>query len=328
MTKSLVIACVLLLACTACAPKKIIEPGVTPEGHAVTAEDERYGYQVAAELSRQFPLSNSTSDNDRVRRVVQRITGATGRAHDPWKVYVFESSTFKNAAATRGNFVFVWTGLLDFTRSDAELAAVVSHEIGHVLAGHTDSDPLEEAQSIMSGIAGRIGASAAGNSLGPAAGIAGMVIEEGLKALLVNPGLQQKEYEADQIGLFLMADAGYNPESAISFWTRAAKDPDLSGAPIQALSSHPSSSARLERLERLMPEAEARYRGAAGSGAKARKSIRGIAPVFERPSISGTIVAEIPSASNVTVRECSRGWCALVTPVPGYLRESDLEREF
>ncbi len=330
--------CFLLLS--ACAPKSSIEPGVIPGERKFSSADEEYGYKVAYELSKQFPLDDDRDANDQVRRVVRRLSTPI-RGRSSWKVYVFQSREFKNAAATRGNFVFVWTPLLRFVRNDAELAAVLSHEMAHVLAGHTENDPLEESKEILTGAAGRIGSRVitGPGATGLAAGLAGMVLEQSLKAVLVNPGLQAKEYDADQIGLFLMADAGYDPREGISFWQRATRDPDLAGSSIDILSSHPSSVSRLERLQEILPQAEERYLHPAAGNRNfshspdnpvrhGKNSTRdGITPVFERRSLSSVIVGEIPPRTGIVVRNCEIRWCEIEEPIPGYVRLSDLEEQ-
>jgi hypothetical protein len=73
-------------------------------------------------------------------------------------VPVLVDDGFVNAAATRGNYIFVWTGLLKKVQNEGELATVLAHEIGHVLAGHTTPTPEEETRQIMAqglGIAAR-----------------------------------------------------------------------------------------------------------------------------------------------------------------------------
>ncbi|NMC63989.1 MAG: M48 family metallopeptidase [SAR324 cluster bacterium] len=334
-----------LFCCTSCAPvRPSIQAGIIPEAKRVSSADEDYGHRVAYELSRQFPLDNDYHTNERVRRVVDRLAGVSRGVNDRWKVFVYESRDFKNAAATRGNFIFVWTGLLNFIRNDAELATILSHEMAHVLAGHTQSDPSEEAREIVSGIAGQLGRrvfSSQGGSVGMAAGVAGAVIESGMKALILNPELQRKELEADQIGLFLMADAGFDPEDAISFWRRAARDPDLAGSPIDILSSHPSSKTREKHLEELLPLARERYQSGSISNYQETRqrswvksprlnpgrhySREAIAPVFEKASVSSLIVGELPPHTQVLIVNACEDWCEIEEPIPGFLRMSDLQ---
>lgn len=239
-----------------------IPAGEIPRAARLSPEDEKYGEQVYSSLRRQYRPLQQAPEVRRVRQLVDDITRAGGAGDSPWRVYVFDDDSVVNAAATRGNYVFVWTGMLKTVSNDSELATVVSHEIGHVLAGHTSSTPGEEANDIMSQASGRVIQEilARQGSISPIAGVAGSVASEILKALIVNPESQRKELEADQIGLFLMADAGFDPTSATSFWRKASADPRMGGVPLEFLSTHPSSEKRLEQLNRLLPSALARYR--------------------------------------------------------------------
>ena len=165
-----------------------------------------------------------------------------------------------------GNHIFVWTGLLEYTPSEDELATVLAHEIAHVIAGHTDSDPAIETRKILI----RIGAIAAGMAAGIATGgaeagsvadlVAGMTSSVG-EGLFVNPWSQEKELEADQVGLFLMAEAGYNPQHAIDFWLKFQKEANTLG-PLQFLSTHPPAKERIEQLRKIFPLAQRRYQQA------------------------------------------------------------------
>jgi predicted Zn-dependent protease len=232
-----------------------------PQEQYVSAEDEAYGHQVLAELSREHPLSREDAAIDRVRTLVMRLAKAAHADQNPWNVFVLQGDNVVNAAATRGNYVFVWTGMLRTAQSDGELATVISHELGHVLANHTHATPQEEAGEIMArtsgNIAGQIVASQPG--YGPLAQLTGILVTELVKAVAVNPEAQRLETEADQIGFFLMADAGYDPHEALSLWSKMANSPDTAGGALQFLSSHPASADRLEALQTLLPEAVARY---------------------------------------------------------------------
>jgi predicted Zn-dependent protease len=236
--------------------------GVVPSGAYVSAEDEAYGHQVLATLNREYPMSRDDAAIERVRGLVMRLAKAANADHNPWNVFVLEGDSVVNAAATRGNYVFVWTGMLRAAPDDGELATVIAHELGHVLANHTKPTPAEEASHIMAQatgeIAGRIVASQPGYA--PLAQITGILVTELIKAIVVNPASQSLEAEADQIGFFLMADAGFDPNNALSLWSKMASMDGSFGAGLQFLSSHPPSDERLERLRTLLPEALERYR--------------------------------------------------------------------
>ena len=247
---------------SACAPYiKPVPVGQVPRQATLQDEDQRFGREVLRLLTRQYDINRQAAPNDRVERVAGHLASALGGTANPWQTYVLDGDSVKNAAATRGNYIFVWTGILRATKSDGELAAILAHEMAHVLAGHTQPTPLEEANQTLSGIAGSVASTAImqTGAVAPVAGLAGSVATEAMKALFVNPELQRKELEADQIGLFLMADAGYDPEEAVRFWERAQKDPDFSGSTWQVLSSHPSAQARLDSLRSLLDRAKDRF---------------------------------------------------------------------
>jgi hypothetical protein len=259
----------LCAAVISCAPARPpVPPGVIPQAKPLSITDEQYGHQVFQELADHYEQDYNNPRAIEVQNIVDRLTRAAGAGSDPWHVYIFKDASVKNAAATRGNHVFIWTGLLDSTKNEAELATILAHEISHVLAGHTDPDPNEEAKKLLIAIgsmAAGIAVSAATHSPSWSQNIGdatSQVTSELGNSLLIYPYSRDKEYEADQIGLFLMADAKYDPQAALDFWERAENDPELAGT-MGFLSTHPPAKDRLERLKQLFPQAEARYRGVA-----------------------------------------------------------------
>lgn len=264
---SITILTYFALVGTACAPSHSpIPPGVIPQARPVTISEEQYGHQVLSELSEKFELDYNDPRLQRVEDIVARLTQAAGADKDPWHVFLFKDPDFKNAAATRGNHVFVWSGMLDATKSDDELATILGHEIAHVLAGHTDPDPNEEVKRLLIDV----GAMAAGIAAGvvlqsPQFGqvvvdLTSQATQQIGNSLLVYPFTRELELEADRVGLMIMAEAKYNPEAAIEFWQRAQTDPDFSSS-LQFLSSHPVATDRLDQLKHVLPLALARFRG-------------------------------------------------------------------
>jgi predicted Zn-dependent protease len=241
-----------------------VPTGTIPEGSYVSAEDEAYGHQVLATLNRSYPMSRDDAAIERVRGLVMRLAKAANADQHPWNVFVLEGDGVMNAAATRGNYVFVWTGMLRAAPDDGELATVLAHELGHLLANHTKPTPAEEASQIMAQATGEIAGQIIATQPGyaPLAQITGILVTEIVKALVVNPDAQRIETEADHIGFFLMADAGYDPNDALRLWSKMANNPDTAGGGLQFLSSHPASEERLEALRALLPEAMERYRQA------------------------------------------------------------------
>jgi predicted Zn-dependent protease len=162
--------------------------------------------------------------------------------------------------------------MLRTVRNDGELAAVLAHEMGHVLANHTQPTPSEEASEIMASVGGNVASQvvAVQGPYGALSGIAGVLAEQAIKAFIVNPESQRKEHEADQIGLFLMADAGYDPRDAVGLWTTMSSQG--SGAEIPTfLSSHPANDERIGELQQLLPSATERYQVAQSLGPRPHK---------------------------------------------------------
>lgn len=274
----------VVCATSACGPSRpVIPPGEIPSLPRVSSEDERYGQTVLSELTRQYPLERDDRDINRVRDIVSQLARAAYADNEPWHVFVLQGDSVVNAAATRGNFVMVWTGLLRLAQSDGELATVLAHELGHLLAGHTEPTAAEEASSIIAqtsgNIAGRIVATQ--GPYGALASITGVLVTEAIKAIAVNPESQRQELEADQIGFFLMADAGFDPQEALSIWTTLATK-EGAGSSLQFLSSHPANEERLQALGALLPAAQQRYDAARLHTKQERKA----SPAAERDSFS------------------------------------------
>ncbi len=321
----------LFLLFSACAPQRAaVPPGVVPEPKPLNSEDEQYGHQILSELSQRYKLDYDHPRGPNVRKVVERLTAAAHADQDPWHVVVFKDDSFKNAAATRGNHVFIWTGMLDATQSDDELAAILGHEISHVLARHTDPDPNEQVKQIMIGVGAMVAGIAAGRATGnpslarTASDLASSLTQKVGEGMLVYPYSREREAEADQIGLFMMADAHYDPRGAIEFWTRVQNNPEFTTS-FAFLSSHPPADERLAILKRLLPQALERYEGTssaapqvlAGGNAISRKVVLSGAGGRNR---SGTAPAlpnspSVPVADSFDIREAPGG--AITMPSAG-----------
>jgi predicted Zn-dependent protease len=255
--------CALTCVLAGCASGRVpITPGTVPQGVYLSAEDEAYGHQVLSTLTETYPLSRNDADIQRVRGLVQRLAQAGGVDGSPWHVFVLQDDTVVNAAATRGNYVFVWTGMLRMAQSNGELATVLAHELGHLLANHTQPTATEEANEIMARASGEIAGQlvAIDPYYGPLAQLAAIAVTETIKAIAVNPESQRLETEADHIGFFLMADAGFDPEEALNFWAKMSQSTQSGHPALSFLSSHPDSEERLFALRALLPQALSRYK--------------------------------------------------------------------
>ncbi len=263
--KLLRIALILILLVTAsCSTsRRQYAPGEIPSISNLDAADEQYGHEVLNTLMQQYQLDRNDQNISRIREMVERLATQANSNQLPWHVYVFKDDSVENAAATRGNYIFVWTGMLKKAQNDDQLATVISHELAHVLAGHTKSTPDEEAAAMMSEASGRIASEVLSQmgQYGALAGVAGALTKAIIDSVIVNPEQQRKELEADQIGLFLMAKSGYDPEKAVEFWQSMQSSGTGDMGPLQFLTSHPSSEERLERLRQLVEQAKQQSHG-------------------------------------------------------------------
>jgi len=247
---------IFIFACSilACAPqRKPLPPGEIPKPTIVNPQDEQFGHEILGELSQEYQLDYNHPRRNEVDVAVNKITSAIGASAQPWHVNVFADASVKNAAATKGNHIFIWTGMIDATQNEDELAGVLAHEIGHVLLKHTEPSDGDEFREVMI----QIGAFAIGTAASIAVGgagarMAGQIASSATKqvgeGLFVNPYNREKELEADIVGLYLVKKAGYDPQAVINFWRRALNDPAFS-ASIPFLSTHPPAEERLVKLE-------------------------------------------------------------------------------
>lgn len=213
--------------------------------------------QLGLQAFQQFMATHTASANAQgqaeVERVGRRIAKASGLNAD-WR-FVLVDDKQVNAFALPGGKVVVFSGLLPVAKTEAGLATVLAHEIGHVIARH-GAERVSQAQLLQ------LGSQAAGSLLGsydPAtqqtiAGLLGAGVTYGVEL----PFSRQQEAEADRIGLILMAKAGYDPRAAIDFWQRMSAA-SRGNQPLEFMSDHPSDANRIAALEQQLPEALSVY---------------------------------------------------------------------
>jgi predicted Zn-dependent protease len=163
-----------------------------------------------------------------------------------------------NAWCMPGGKVAVYSGILPITKDDTGLAVVMGHEVSHALAGHGNE---RISQAMVAQYGGAILGSTISND--KLAAIFEQVYPVGAQVGLLAYGRKQ-ELEADQMGLYLMAMAGYNPNQSIAFWNRMeAASSGVQKQP-EFLSTHPGPGNRIAQLNEYMPKAMEYYKAAGG----------------------------------------------------------------
>jgi len=200
-----------------------------------------------------MPISNDRRMNEWLTNVSEHISQQVfwDMPLAEWEFVVFEMPGQINAFAMPGGKVGVFSGLFDMVDTQDELASVIAHEIAHVTARHTH-ERMSQAGILKagSGIA----------SIGTTIATQGMVygVAPSMSGQLAAWD-RAKESEADRIGMMYMADAGFNPQAAITVMEKMA-DMDIGGGSTQPWNStHPSSEERLDALHSYLEEATAAY---------------------------------------------------------------------
>ncbi len=240
----LLFSCLLICALVACATSPT---GRTQIAFMPDAEVNSMGLQAFDTLKRENKISQDAADNRFVSCVASAITREVG---GEWEVVVFEDESL-NAFALPGGKIGVHTGLLKLVDNQDQLAVVIGHEVGHVMARHSNERLSQQAGTNM-GISLIQAIAVPQSALGQTAvGLLGIGAQYGV----IMPFSRLHESEADTIGLELMAKAGFNPAESIKLWQKMAQA-SQGAEPVEFMSTHPSHASRIQNLQANLPKAQ------------------------------------------------------------------------
>ncbi|WP_304343781.1 M48 family metallopeptidase [Chryseobacterium koreense] len=196
----------------------------------------------------------------RIKNAANNYYRSIGREADiadyRWEFNLLDDKQI-NAWCMPGGKVAVYTGILPITKTDTGLAVVLGHEISHALAGHGNE---RISQAMVAQYGGAIlGSTISNNQM---ATIFQQAYPIGAQVALLKYGRNQ-ELEADEMGLYLMAMAGYDPREAQPFWQRM-EAASTGNRPPEFLSTHPNPDTRRADLEKHMAKALQYYQTAGG----------------------------------------------------------------
>jgi predicted Zn-dependent protease len=207
------------------------------------------GAQAFREMLRTTPPVRDADLQRRLAGTGERIVAASGARRSDWQFVVLDGPS-PNAFALPGGKVGVFAGMLRVAASEAQLATVLGHEVGHVNARHAAQRIVAEHAVAL---ALRLGTTLLATSDVPIPPQLVVALGGGLADVgLIRPFGRAQELQADELGLRYMARAGYDPREAVAFWRRMLA---LEGdeRPPAFLSTHPASEQRIAALERLLP---------------------------------------------------------------------------
>jgi predicted Zn-dependent protease len=185
-------------------------------------------------------ISHDPALNARIQKVGGRIVTAAGMGNRQWEYVLFDDPQ-PNAFVIPGNKVGVNTGLFKVVKNDDQLAAVLGHETGHVIARHAAERASQQAAA---GLAIDVASHATSGKVQQAVASYGGL---GAQVGILLPYSRRHESEADRIGVDLMVKAGYRASEAIALWENMMAQ--NSGAPPEFLSTHPSDKTRISDLK-------------------------------------------------------------------------------
>tara|TARA_R110001592_G_scaffold206408_3_gene457137 strand:- start:2162 stop:3013 length:852 start_codon:yes stop_codon:yes gene_type:complete len=239
--KNISVYCFVLLFLTACSTSSTGRNQVS-----LYSDDELNNMGVTSfeNMKKEIPISKDKATNDFVLCVADAITvNVPKSAHQGnWEVVVFDSEQV-NAFALPGGKIGVYTGILNVTENQDQLAAIIGHEVGHVLERHSNE---RLSANKLSNVGLAVAAAAIGASEVDNKGlwVAGLGI--GVQYGVIMPYSRTHESEADIVGQDLMARSGFEPQASVQLWQNMSK---LSKeAPPEFMSTHPSNETRIKQL--------------------------------------------------------------------------------
>ena len=254
------IAIVLALSSCATAPEGRSQLKLLPADQI-----DSMGVQSFEQIKQDTPESKNKDMRAYVQCIADAIIPQLDEDNNPglWEVRVFADDQ-ANAFALPGNKIGVYEGLMKYAVNQHQVAAVIGHELAHVLAQHSNERVSEQlaAQAGLSIAAIALGKSSTSDDTN-AMILAGLGL--GVQYGVILPFSRTHESEADLIGLDLMASAGFDPRESVKLWQNMAKAGSQSP---EFLSTHPSSSTRIKDLNARMSSAMTTYNSAQAQNRK------------------------------------------------------------
>jgi predicted Zn-dependent protease len=234
-----------------------------PHESMLSMSFEQYG-----QFLKKNKLSTDKKKTQMVKRTGQRIQQAVEQyfianrmsyklRNYKWDFNLVENKE-ENAWCMPGGKVVIYTGILKYTKDETGLAVVMSHEIAHAIAGH-GNERMSQFLALQMG--GTALSTALSSQPAQTQKLWMTAFGVGSQVGFILPYSRIQEHEADHLGLIFMAQAGYDPEGAIAFWSRMSQKKQGVQSPV-FLSTHPSDAMRIRKIKEVIPKARKYYKKA------------------------------------------------------------------
>lgn len=208
-------------------------------------EEMALGEKSYKESLSQSKIITGTKDATRIKNIGARIAKVANRSDFQWEFNLVEDEAI-NAFCLPGGKVVVYTGILKMAKNDDQLATVISHEIAHALARHgaerMSSSMVQQGLQVVGNITLGVTAPQYQNLFNQTYGV-------GTQLGVMLPYGRMQESEADEIGIYLMSQAGYNVNEALKFWENMSEGKKEGS---DFFSTHPSSTNRISDIQKVI----------------------------------------------------------------------------
>ena len=222
----------------------------------------RQAIQLYENVKKKTKLSTDKKKLDEIKEIGTNIEEAVSSYFDSinkkdptynfkWEYILIDNDKIKNAWCMPGGKIAIYTGILKVTKNEDGLAAVMGHEIAHAVAKHSIERASRSLLLNVGTTAADIFSGGAISRTSRATGVdvAGMLRTFGID----NPFGRKQETEADYLGLIFSSLAGYDIRESVKIWERMQKENKGQEIP-EWMSTHPSSSKRIQSLRNWIPE--------------------------------------------------------------------------
>jgi predicted Zn-dependent protease len=256
----ILLAILFLLSANACTVKHAhVTPGLIPKGKMITLQDEQYGQMLFTGLKKKNELCTEDRRYDQLVTVCNHLTHVAEVDQNSWKLHLFRNPDVIDVRAVHGNYIFVWSGLLDVAENEDEIAAMLSYEIAHALTRHTDpvkftiwSEVFFETASLATNMA-VLYASQGTVAITGSGWMRWLYMKAADLMPLEREYSKEEEREAAEVAYMILARSKYSPEAMVTFWRRVQEDETLQ-AKIKRLNRDLPIEERIALLEELLPK--------------------------------------------------------------------------
>jgi Peptidase family M48 len=205
-------------------------------------QDVEMGREVSRQAERELPMLNDRRANAYIDAVGKRLAAPAPGEKYPYQFRIVNDSAI-NAFALPGGFVYVNRGALEAADTEAQIAGVIAHEIGHVALRHGthQASTAYVAQAPLAILGGVLGSNSVGGVL------AQLGVSFATSSLLLRYS-RDAESQADLMGTQILHDSGYDPRAMVEFFEKIQAQ--SKGRAIQFFSDHPNPENRISNVQR------------------------------------------------------------------------------